>query len=102
MVSSSVFIVDIQLLPRLTDMHIETKYIDKKKSLTFAVNWYTTIDWYGKVVASTTSLMRIRMCVRVFLERDRKREREKKRERKDGKYLLNSVAILTFHWLDEV
>lgn len=42
------------------------------------------------------------MCVRVFLERDRKREREKKRERKDGKYLLNSVAILTFHWLDEV
>ncbi len=72
MVSSSIFIFEIQLLPLL---YIQTKYTGKKEILTFSVNWCTTTDWYVKVVASTTSLLRI--CMYVFLERER---REKRRQ----------------------
>jgi len=52
--------------------YIQTKYIEKK-ILTFLVNWCTITDWYVEVVASTTALMRI--CMYVFLERDRREKR---------------------------
>lgn len=87
MVSCSLYIFNIQLLP----LH-RYRQNTWRKILTFSVNWCTTTDWYVKVVASTSSRLRICMCV--FLERERAKE-----ERKDGKYLLNSVAMLRDDWL---